>query len=33
MYGSAEGDQFIMVMPDKEILFNARHNGIYYHNL
>ena len=33
MYDSAEGNQFIMVMPDKEVLFNESRNGLYYHDM
>ena len=33
MYYRTEGDQFIMDMPDKEVLINEIHNGFYYHVL
>ena len=33
MYDSAEGKQFIMVMPNKEVLFNYICNGLYYNDL
>ena len=33
MYDKAEGNQLIVVMPDKEVLFNERYNGIYYCDL
>ena len=33
MYGSAEGKQFIMIIPDKEVLFNEIRNGLYYRNM
>ena len=33
MYDSAEGKQFIVVMPDKEVLFNERCNGLYYNDM
>ena len=33
MYGIAEGNQFIMVMPDKEVLLNDFLNVLYYPNL
>ena len=33
MYDSAEDNQLIMVMPEKEVLFNEIHNGLYYHDL
>ena len=32
MYESAEGNQFITVMPDKEVLFNEIRNRLYYHD-
>ena len=33
MYDSMEGNKFIVVIPDKEVLFNDSHNGLYYHGL
>ena len=33
MYDSAEGNQLIMVMCYKEVLFNEIRNGIYYHDM
>ena len=33
MYDSAEGKKIIMVMPDKEVLFNERQDGLYYHDM
>ena len=33
MYDSVKGDQFIMVMTDKEVLFNEICCGLYYHDL
>ena len=33
MYDSVEENQFIMVMPKKDVLFNYIHNGIYYYDL
>ena len=33
MYGSAKGNKFIVVMPEKEVLFNEIQNGRYYHDL
>ena len=33
MYDSAEGNTFIMVIPQKEVLFKQIQNGIYYHDL
>ena len=33
MYDSTEGNQFIMVMPNNEVLFNESRNGIYYHDM
>ena len=33
MYGSAEGNQFIMIIPDKEVLFNEIRNVPYYYDL
>ena len=32
LYDKAEGNQFIMYIPNKEILFNERHNELYYHD-
>ena len=32
MYDSAEENQLITVMTDKEVLFNKNHNEIYYHD-
>ena len=32
MYDIMEGNQFIMVMPGKEIMFNGIHNVLYYHD-
>ena len=33
IFDSAEGNKFIMVMSNKEALFNEICNGIYYHDL
>ena len=33
MYDSAEGNQCIMVIYAKDVVFNERQNGIYYHDL
>ena len=33
MRNSAEGNQFIVVMLDKEVLFNESLNVIYYHDM
>ena len=33
MNDSAEGNQFIMVIPKNEVLFNEIQNGLYYHNM
>ena len=33
MYDSAEGNQFIMVMPGKKVLFNKIRNGMYYNDI
>ena len=33
MYDGAEVDQFIMVMPDKYVLFDKSRNGLYYHDM
>ena len=33
MYDSAEGNQFIVVITYKEIMFNYIRNGLYYHHL
>ena len=33
MYDSAEGNQFVKVMPNKEVLFNESRNRLYYHDL
>ena len=33
MYDGSEGNQFIMVMPKREVLSNDIHNGIYYNDL
>ena len=33
MYDSEEGKQFIMVMPNKEVLLNDSRNELYYHDL
>ena len=33
MYDSAEDNQLIMVMPEKEVLLNEIHNGLYYHDI
>ena len=33
MYDGAEVDQFIMVMPDKYVLFNESRNRLYYHDM
>ena len=33
MYDSMIGNQYIMVMNDKEVLSDKMRNGLYYHNL
>ena len=33
MYYSAKGNQFIMIMPNKEVLFNESRNELYYHDM
>ena len=33
MYDSAERNQFILVVPDKEVVSNEIRDGIYYHDL
>ena len=33
IYDSAEGNQVTTIIPQKEVLFNDIHNGIYYHDL
>ena len=33
MHDSAEGNQFIIVMPNNKALFNESRNGIYYHGM
>ena len=33
MYDGAEVDQFIMVVPDKNVLFDESRNGLYYHDM
>jgi hypothetical protein len=31
-YDSANGNQFVVVKPDKEIIFNESKEGLYYHD-
>ena len=33
MYDSAECNQFIVVITNKEVLFNESRNGLYYHDM
>ena len=33
MYDSAKGNQFIIFIPDKEVLFNKIRNGLYSHDI
>ena len=33
MYDSAEVNQFIIIMSNKEVLVNESRNGLYYHDL
>ena len=33
MYDSTEDNQFIIIVPDKEVLSNESRNGIYYHDM
>ena len=33
MYDGAEVDQFIMVMPEKYVLFDKSRNELYYHDM
>ena len=33
MYDSAEVNQFNMVIPNKEVLLNESHNGLYYYDM
>ena len=33
MYDSVEGNQSIIVISEKEVMFNESRNGIYYHDL
>ena len=33
MYDSAEGNQLIIVITDKEVLVKKSRNGIYYQNI